>query len=157
MFVSSLYLLFILFFKVLSPFDDSPPYYKYMTSQTLAEKIKNVLIGLRSYTPDVEGIVLVDMNGLPIISILPCTEDDSYVSAMAISILGTGQRTVDELKLGKLRKVVVQGENGYVIFVDAGRDAILAVLAAKISKLDIILVDVALVAQNVANILAERE
>ena len=127
-----------------------------MAFQPLAEKIKNALIKLRSYTPDVDGIVLVDMNGLPIISILPCSRDDSYVSAMAISILGTGQRTVDELKLGKLRKIVVQGENGYVIFVAAGKDAVLAVLATKISKLDIILVDVALVAQNVAKILAER-
>lgn len=128
----------------------------HMFPHTLAEKIKKVLIKLRSATPDVEGLVLVDMNGLPMLSILSGAKDDSPISAMAVTILSTAQRTVEELKLGKLNKVVVQGENGYVIFIEAGEEAVLTILATKMAKLDTIFADAELAAQNIAKILAER-
>ena len=127
-----------------------------MISQTLAEKIKKVLIKLKNATSNVEGVVLVDMNGLPMISILSGDKDDTPISAMAVSILSTSQRTVKELKLGKLNKVVVQGENGYVIFIEAGKEAVLAILVTKMSKIDIIFADADIAAQNIAKILSER-
>lgn len=127
-----------------------------MPTQTLAEKIEKILIDFRSVTPDVEGAVLVDMNGLPIISVLSDVIDDTNIAAMAAAMLTTGERTVNELKKGKLNRVLVQGENGYIIFSEAGKDAVLTVLTTKIAKLGIIFLDTNLAAIKIAKILSER-
>lgn len=127
-----------------------------MSPQTLAEEIEKVLIDLMAVTPDVEGAVLVDMNGLPIISALSDMMDDTHVAAMAAVILGIGKRTVDELKKGKLHRVLVQGEKGCVIFIEAGKDAVLTILTTDMAKLGMVFLDANLAAEKISNILSER-
>jgi predicted regulator of Ras-like GTPase activity (Roadblock/LC7/MglB family) len=127
-----------------------------MPSKTFAEKIEEVLIDLRALTPDVEGAVLVDMNGLPITSVISDGVNDTIVAAMASAMLRMGERTVDELEKGRLHRVLVQAEKGYVILVEAGRDAVLAVVTTERAKLGMIFVDANLAADKVATLLANR-
>jgi hypothetical protein len=127
-----------------------------MPSKTFAEKIEEVLIDLRALTPDVEGAVLVDMNGLPITSVISDGVNDTIVAAMASAMLRMGERTVDELEKGRLHRVLVQAENGYVVLVEAGRDAVLAVVTTERAKLGMIFVDANLAAEKVATLLANR-
>ena len=127
-----------------------------MPSKTFAEKIEEVLIDLRALTPDVEGAVLVDLNGLPITSVISDGVNDTIVAAMASAMLRMGERTVDELEKGKLHRVLVQAEKGYVVLVEAGRDAVLAVVTTERAKLGMIFVDANLAADKVAKLLADR-
>ncbi len=127
-----------------------------MSSKTFAEKIEEVLIDLRALTPDVEGAVLVDMNGLPITSVISDGVNDTLVSAMASAMLVMGERTVDELEKGKLNRVLVQAEKGYVVLVEAGQDAVLAVVTTERAKLGMVFVDANLAAVKVAKLLADR-
>ncbi len=127
-----------------------------MPSKTFAEKIEEVLIDLRALTPDVEGAVLVDMNGLPITSVISDGVNDTIVAAMASAMLRMGERTVDELEKGRLHRVLVHAEKGYVILVEAGRDAVLAVVTTERAKLGMIFVDANLAADKVAKLLANR-
>ncbi len=127
-----------------------------MPSKTFAEKIEEVLIDLRALTPDVEGAVLVDMNGLPITSVISDGVNDTIVAAMASAMLRMGERTVDELEKGRLHRVLVQAEKGYVVLVEAGLDAVLAVVTTERAKLGMIFVDANLAAEKVARLLANR-
>ena len=127
-----------------------------MSSKTFAEKIEEVLIDLRALTPDVEGAVLVDMNGLPITSVISDGVNDTLVAAMAAAMLRMGERTADELRKGKLHRVLVQSEKGYVVLVEAGRDAVLAVVTTERAKLGMVFVDANLAADRVAKLLADR-
>ena len=76
-----------------------------MSQPKLSEKIEKVLLDFKNFTPDVEGVVLVDMNGLPITSVLTHDREDSHVSAMAAAMLGMGERIVGELDKGSLTRV----------------------------------------------------
>ena len=127
-----------------------------MPTKTFAEKIEEVLIDLRALTPDVEGAVLVDMNGLPITSVISDGVNDTIVAAMASAMLRMGERTVDELEKGRLHRVLVQAEKGYVVLVEAGLDAVLAVVTTERAKLGMIFVDASLAAEKVARLLANR-
>ncbi|MGD8662929.1 MAG: roadblock/LC7 domain-containing protein [Desulfobacterales bacterium] len=127
-----------------------------MPSKTFAEKIEEVLIDLRALTPDVEGAVLVDMNGLPITSVISNGVNDTIIAAMASAMLRMGERTVDELEKGRLHRVLVQAEKGYVVLVEAGRDAVLAVVTTERAKLGMIFVDANFAAEKVATLLANR-
>ena len=127
-----------------------------MASKTFDRKIEEVLIDLKSLTPDVEGAVLVDMNGLPITSVISNGVDDTLVAAMASAMLRMGERTVDELEKGRLHRVLVQAEKGYVVLVEAGQDAVLAVVTTERAKLGMIFVDANLAAVKVAKLLADR-
>ena len=127
-----------------------------MPSKTFAETIEKVLTDLKALTPDVEGAVLVDMNGLPITSVISDGVNDTIVAAMASAMLGMGERTVDELHKGKLHRVLVQAEKGYVVLVEAGQAAVLAVVTTERAKLGMIFVDANLAAVKVAKLLADR-
>jgi predicted regulator of Ras-like GTPase activity (Roadblock/LC7/MglB family) len=127
-----------------------------MPSKTFAEKVEEVLIDLRALTPDVEGAVLVDMNGLPITSVISNGVNDTIIAAMASAMLRMGERTVDELEKGRLHRVLVQAEKGYVVLVEASRDAVLAVVTTERAKLGMIFVDANLAAEKVATLLANR-
>ena len=127
-----------------------------MPSKTFAGKIEEVLVDLKALTPDVEGAVLVDMNGLPITSVISDGVNDTLVAAMASAMLRMGERTVDELHKGKLQRVLVQAEKGYVVLVEAGQDAVLAVVTTERAKLGMVFVDANLAAVKVAKLLADR-
>lgn len=127
-----------------------------MATQTFAESIEEILKNLRTVTPDVEGAVLVDKDGLPIASMLSSGVDDSHVAAMAAAILGIGGRVVDELHKGELSRVLVQGEDGYILFVGAGRETVLTVLTTERAKLGMIFLDANRAAKQIAQLMKER-
>jgi predicted regulator of Ras-like GTPase activity (Roadblock/LC7/MglB family) len=128
-----------------------------MAVQTFAERIEDILKNLRTVTPDVEGAVLVDKDGLPIASVLASGVDDSHVAAMAAAILGIGGRVVQELQKGGLNRVLIQGEEGYILFVGAGKETVLTVLTTERAKLGMIFLDANRAAKQIANLLTERE
>jgi len=127
-----------------------------MASQTFAERIVEILKNLRTVTPDVEGAVLVDKDGLPIASVLSSGVDDSHVAAMAAAILGIGGRVVEELHKGGLSRVLVQGEEGYILFAGAGKETVLTVLTTERAKLGMIFLDTNRAAKQIAQLMKER-
>ena len=127
-----------------------------MAALTFAEKIESVLKNLRTVTPDVEGAVLVDRDGLPIASVLASGVDDSHVAAMAAAMLGLGERVVEELVKGTLNRVLIQGDNGYILFVEAGKETVLTVLTTERAKLGMIFLDANRAARQIAHLMSER-
>ncbi len=127
-----------------------------MAPQTFAGEIEHILRSLQTVTPDVEGAVLVDKDGLPIASVLSSGIDEAHVAAMSAAMLGMGERTIYELKKGELTRVLIQGEKGYVLYMKAGEDTALAVLTTEEAKLGMIFLDAQGAAKKIEKILAER-
>jgi hypothetical protein len=64
---------------------------------------------------------IVSDDGLPICSAISEADKESLLSAMAAAILAMGERTVDELKQGKLSQVTIQADGGITVVRAAGR------------------------------------
>jgi predicted regulator of Ras-like GTPase activity (Roadblock/LC7/MglB family) len=93
----------------------------------LDEILKN-LEGLRAAIPELNGVLLASMEGLPIAHAFTNGEDPKRVAAMAAAAAGMGKRLTDSLHSGPLAEVCISGEGGQIFLYSIGTKAVLAVL-----------------------------
>ena len=120
---------------------------------TAFEQMNQILKTLVTNTPDLEGAATVSLDGLVLASVLPAGTDEDRVSAMAAALLSLGERTAQELQRGTLEQVYVRGDNGYIILMAAGPEAVLEVIAGGGAKLGMVLLDMKRAAQEVTRLL----
>jgi predicted regulator of Ras-like GTPase activity (Roadblock/LC7/MglB family) len=120
---------------------------------TAFEQMNHILKTLVANTPDLEGAATVSLDGLILASVLPAGTDEDRVSAMAAALLSLGERTAQELQRGTLEQVYVRGDNGYIILMAAGPEAVLEVIAGGGAKLGMVLLDMKRAAQEVTRLL----
>jgi predicted regulator of Ras-like GTPase activity (Roadblock/LC7/MglB family) len=104
-------------------------------------------------TPDVEASALVSVDGLIIASALPTGVEEDRVSAMSAAMLSLGDRIASELGRGTLSQVYVKGDQGYVILMSVGEEAVLTVLAHQEAKLGLVFLDMRRTAEDLATLL----
>ncbi|MEK6256287.1 MAG: roadblock/LC7 domain-containing protein [Chloroflexota bacterium] len=122
-------------------------------TQSRTQKIVDRLRDLQASSPDVEGSAIVSVDGLIIASaLLPIIEEDR-VSAMSAAMLSLGERIASELGRGKLDQVYIKGDNGYVILLDVGDEAVLTIMARKEAKLGLILLDMKRTAKDLGSLI----
>ena len=114
------------------------------------EQILYVLQGLVGRSQDVEGAMLVTLDGLPLASALPQGADEDRVAAMAAAALSMGARTTAELRRGSLQQVLVKGDSGYIVIISAGTDTVLAAISNGEAKLGMILYEMKIAARDLA-------
>jgi predicted regulator of Ras-like GTPase activity (Roadblock/LC7/MglB family) len=72
---------------------------------------------------------------------------------MCASLLALARRAAQEIQRGNLRLVLVEGEQGVMLLVQAGPDAILAVAAKPSKNLGMIFLEARKVAQKLQGVL----
>jgi len=92
-------------------------------------------------SPDIEASAIVSVDGLSIASALPQEIEEDRVSAMSAAMLSLGERIATELGRGDLEQVHIKGENGFVVLMSIGEEAVLTVLASEKAKLGLIFLD----------------
>ncbi len=122
-----------------------------MRSRT--EQIMARLRDLRAITPDIEASAVVSVDGLTIASDLPADVEEDRVSAMSAAMLSLGERIASELGRGTLDQVYIRGDNGYVILMSIGEDAVLTALARKSAKLGLVFLDMRRAAADLRSLL----
>lgn len=110
-----------------------------MRSRT--EQMMARLRDLRVSTPDIEASAVVSVDGLIIASDLPADVEEDRVSAMSAAMLSLGERIAGELGRGMLDQVYIRGDNGYVILMSVGEEAVLTALARQDAKLGLVFLD----------------
>jgi predicted regulator of Ras-like GTPase activity (Roadblock/LC7/MglB family) len=110
-----------------------------MRSRT--EQIMARLRDLRVSTPDIEASAVVSVDGLIMASDLPADVEEDRVSAMSAAMLSLGERIAGELGRGALDQVYIRGDNGYVILMSVGEEAVLTALARQDAKLGLVFLD----------------
>ncbi len=92
-------------------------------------------------TDGLEASAVVSVDGLIIASALPADVEEDRVSAMSAAMLSLGERIASELHRGTLDQVFVRGEDGYVLLMSVGEEAVLTALARKNAKLGLVFLD----------------
>lgn len=121
-------------------------------SKSRTEQLVENLRNLQASSGDIEGAVIVSVDGLSMASSLAAGIEEDRVSAMSAAMLSLGERISSELGRGELEQVQVKGEAGYVILTAVGEEAVLTVLARKEARLGLILLDVSRTVSALAQI-----
>jgi predicted regulator of Ras-like GTPase activity (Roadblock/LC7/MglB family) len=98
-------------------------------AKSRTELIVTRLRDLQTGTPDIEASAVVSVDGLIMASALPSDVEEDRVSAMSAAMLSLGERIAGELGRGTLDQVYIRGNNGYVILMSVGEEAVLTALA----------------------------
>ena len=106
-----------------------------------AELLNKELKALQNGSPDVEAVALISEDGLVVASALPQDLDEIRVGGMSATILSLGTRSSAELRRGKVEEIIVRGEQGYTVLLNAGQGTLLLVVANQNAKLGLILFD----------------
>ncbi|MBN1537329.1 MAG: roadblock/LC7 domain-containing protein [Anaerolineales bacterium] len=122
-------------------------------TQSRSQLMIDRLNTLRVSSPDIEASAVVSLDGLVIASALPEGTEDDRVSAMSAAMLSLGERIAMELGRGALEQVYVKGENGYVILVSVGEDAVLTAMAQEQAKLGLIFLEMRHTAEGLSKLL----
>ncbi|MBM3144562.1 MAG: hypothetical protein FJ010_06240 [Chloroflexi bacterium] len=107
---------------------------------------------LQASSPDIEASAVVSVDGLTIASALPQDVEEDRVSAMSAAMLSLGERIASELGRGSLDQVYIKGEEGYVVLMSIGEDAVLTALAREDAKLGLIFLDMRRAADDLARL-----
>ncbi len=96
---------------------------------------------LQGSTPDIEASAVVSVDGLIMASSLPQDIEEDRVSAMSAAMISLGERIASELGRGVLEQVYIRGDNGYVILMSVGEEAVLTSLIRENARLGLIFLD----------------
>ncbi|MHA1820293.1 MAG: roadblock/LC7 domain-containing protein [Promethearchaeota archaeon] len=106
---------------------------------------------------DIQGSAVVSIQGLPICSNIGHGDDSEaesgILAAMSAAIISVSERACDETKRGKLKRILLDGEDGIFILQTAGENAILCVLVKNDRNLGIIFMLMQVLAKKIAEIL----
>ena len=92
-------------------------------------------------SPEVEAVALISLDGLVIASALLPEMSEDRISAMSASILSLAEQIGKETSRGVLEQVHIKGENGHVVLMAVGDQAVLTALVASSAKMGILLLD----------------
>lgn len=103
--------------------------------------------------PGVTAVGVVRRDGIVIDELFPKSTDARRVGAMAATIVGTSEMAVEELNRGTFEKSIVEAEQGKIIALGAGSEAILIALVKTETNLGLALMQMGEQAQRVGEIL----
>jgi hypothetical protein len=109
------------------------------TSRT--ERLSEALYNLQAGANDIGASAIVSVDGLIIASALPADSEEDRVSAMSAAMLSLGERIAFELGRGDLEQVYIKGDEGYVLLMSIGEEAVLTVLARANAKLGLVFLE----------------
>jgi predicted regulator of Ras-like GTPase activity (Roadblock/LC7/MglB family) len=123
-------------------------------AKTRTDQMVDRLRNLQGSTPDVEASAVVSVDGLIMASSLPAGVEEDRVSAMSAAMLSLGERIAGELGRGSLDEVYIHGNEGYVLLMASGLDAVLTVLAREQAKLGLVLLEMRRAAQDLEQLVS---
>jgi uncharacterized protein len=118
-----------------------------------ADALATALDDFLAVSPDVEAAAVVTADGLPVASALPPEVEEDRLAAMSAALITLGERAADTLGKGGLAQVFVEGEDGYVVLMAAGYDAVLVCVTTKGTKVGLVLFELRRAAERIADIM----
>ncbi|MDH5632809.1 MAG: roadblock/LC7 domain-containing protein [Gammaproteobacteria bacterium] len=100
-----------------------------MDKETLGKTLRPLLRGLNGTSLDIEASAVMTKDGLTISAVLGEAVDADRLGAMCATMLSLADTTSRELARGDLEQVLIKGSTGYVLIVEIGENAVLAVVA----------------------------
>jgi predicted regulator of Ras-like GTPase activity (Roadblock/LC7/MglB family) len=122
---------------------------------TKADLLARALDEFLATSPDIEAAAVVSADGLPMASALPPHVEEDRLAAMSAAILTLGERAAMGLGKGGLAQVFVEGEDGYVVLMAAGDNAVLVAVTSQGAKIGLLLFEMRRAAARVGTVMDE--
>jgi len=122
-------------------------------TKSRTELMVDRLRDLQASSSDVEASAVVSVDGLTMASALPSDVEEDRVAAMSAAMLSLGERIASELGRGTLDQVYIKGENGFVILMAVGEEAVLTALARQQAKLGLLFLDMRRATEDLSKLL----
>lgn len=122
-------------------------------AENQTQKIQKTLESLSTCTPDILGAAVVSEDGHLIARDPQTQAEESSVGTMASVLLRLGASASGKLSLGGFKQVMINGENGNVLMVEAGDGALLMVLLQRRATLGLVFLDVSRASRSIADLL----
>ncbi len=116
--------------------------------------VRSVLRTLNSTSSDIEASAAITTDGFIIGAVLGDSVDPDRFAAMCASLLALAERAAHEISRGQLKQVLIEGEKGLMLLVQAGDDAVLAVAAKPTVNLGMVFIEARKTAAKVKETLA---
>ncbi|MEW6553178.1 MAG: roadblock/LC7 domain-containing protein [Actinomycetota bacterium] len=116
------------------------------------EKMSSILRELRSGLQEIEAAVLISSDAMALASDISDEADEEMIGALSASVLGMGERAARDLKRGELEQVYIKGDQGYLLLVHCGPDALLSLLVRPEAKLGVVFMEGKRTAEELAKL-----
>lgn len=110
-----------------------------------------------SHLSDIKAAAVVRRDGLVITHTLPDGVDPKVVAAMTAAIVGTSEMATVQLAQGRFERAIVESDEGKLLSVGAGEEALLVALVYKDANLGLVLMGMERAARLVDEILHAGE
>jgi len=117
-------------------------------SQQMVERLR----AMQASAPDVEASAIVSVDGLIMASALQQGAEEDRVSAMSAAMLSLGERIASELGRGSLEQVYIKGNNGFIVLISVGNEAVLTALARQEGKLGLVFLEMRRAAEDLVKL-----
>lgn len=121
-------------------------------TQEASSKPKDLVIILAKYlekSSSIQAITVVSPDGLPIAS--TSDENEVVIAAMTAASQSLSERVLTELERGATREIMLTGEDGFVVILNAGDNAVVSVTASDHKNIGLVRV----LSKQLAKILSE--
>lgn len=105
---------------------------------SISAQLDMILHDFERNIPHVQATAVVSTDGLVIASRLPASVEEDRIGAMGAAILSISNRSGGELERGEILRVLIEGEDGYVLIKSVGEYAILVALVEKDVRLGLL-------------------
>lgn len=113
-------------------------------SQLMVERLR----AMQASASDIEASAVVSVDGLIMASALQQGAEEDRVSAMSAAMLSLGERIAQELGRGQLEQVYIKGNNGFIVLISIGDEAVLTALARQDGKLGLVFLEMRRAAED---------
>ena len=117
------------------------------------DALNRALRKLQNDSPGVVASALISEDGLMIASVLAPHMEETRVAGMTATLLNLGSRAAIELKRGGVHEVIVRGDQGYAVLINASSGTLLLALTDESAKLGLVFIDMRKAVQTVAKVL----
>ena len=118
--------------------------------QAIAAAVTPILKRLNSTSSEIQASAVMSRDGHTLASVLGASVNSIRLGAMCATLLSLGEKASLELNRGKLRQILIQGEEGYVLLLRIGEKAVLAVVSQPGANLGMLLVEARRTAGEIA-------
>jgi uncharacterized protein len=118
--------------------------------QAIAGAVTPILKRLNSTSSEIQASAVMSRDGHTLASVLGASVNSIRLGAMCATLLSLGEKASLELNRGKLRQILIQGEEGYVLLLRIGEKAVLAVVSQPGANLGMLLVEARRTAGEIA-------
>ena len=96
--------------------------------------LEGFLNQLHDNTPNLLASTIVSVDGIALAWLLSRHINPDCVGGMSAALLSLGSRAAKELECGRLKQVVVEGDDGFTVLVQAGEQTVLVTTASAQAK-----------------------